>query len=249
MNIKIQGGGTGKYSNTGSSYGVVSYLEHEDLQRMSEQKSFEPFFNQEENVLSREVIKEIDQNKAKLSKKDAKFFVITVSPSKEEIKAMGSNDKEQSLNFKELIRHDIMELYAENFNKGLGLKDIKFYAKIHYTRKDDNSLNMHAHIIVSRKDMSNKIKISPQTNHKGNSRGAVKSGFNRVHFYEKSEQLFDVRFDYSRDYQESFSYRNTMKNGTIKEMQDQVSKSFKTQVAQEHKKERSLSKEKGGMEL
>ena len=31
MNIKIQGGGSGTYANTGSCTGVTTYLQHEDL--------------------------------------------------------------------------------------------------------------------------------------------------------------------------------------------------------------------------
>lgn len=34
MNIKIQGGGSGTYANTGSCTGVTTYLQHEDLERM-----------------------------------------------------------------------------------------------------------------------------------------------------------------------------------------------------------------------
>lgn len=34
MNIKIQGGGSGIYANTGSCTGVTTYLQHEDLERM-----------------------------------------------------------------------------------------------------------------------------------------------------------------------------------------------------------------------
>jgi hypothetical protein len=44
MNIKIQGGESGKYSNSGSSSNLVDYLEHEDLERMKEGKQVEYFF-------------------------------------------------------------------------------------------------------------------------------------------------------------------------------------------------------------
>jgi len=86
MNIKIQGGGNGKYSNSNSSFGVVSYLRHEDLKRQEEGKNVEYFFsNNNDAVLSQEVTDRIDKNKAKLCKADAKFYVVTVSPSKDEI--------------------------------------------------------------------------------------------------------------------------------------------------------------------
>ena len=38
MNIKIQGGGSGTYANTGSCTGVTTYLQHEDLERMKNQQ-------------------------------------------------------------------------------------------------------------------------------------------------------------------------------------------------------------------
>ena len=43
-----------------------------------------------------------------------------------------------------------------------------------------NELNMHCHLIVSRKDQSNKKKLSPLTNHKNTKKGKVIGGFDRV---------------------------------------------------------------------
>lgn len=44
MNIKIQGGGSGTYANTGSCTGVTTYLQHEDLERMKNGREVQPFF-------------------------------------------------------------------------------------------------------------------------------------------------------------------------------------------------------------
>ena len=44
MNIKIQGGGSGTYANTGSCTGVTTYLQHEDLERMKNGQEVQPFF-------------------------------------------------------------------------------------------------------------------------------------------------------------------------------------------------------------
>lgn len=61
---------------------------------------------------------------------------------------------------KRYIREVFIPEYAKNFNKGLSEADIKFYGKIHFDRsRSDNKLNMHCHLIVSRKDQSNKKKI------------------------------------------------------------------------------------------
>ncbi|NDV68931.1 DUF5712 family protein [Dysgonomonas sp. 25] len=224
-NIKIQGGGGGAYSNSGSSFGAVSYLKHEDAQRQEQGQEVEPFFNQDRNVSSKEVVKDIDSNKAKLCKDDAKFYVMTVSPSQQELKAMGKTPQKQSAAMKEWIRNDVMKNYAENFNKGLNEKDIKWHGKIHHGRGENTDHQMHCHILISRKDMSNTKKLSPQTNHKSAERsGKVKSGFDRTEFYRKCEQSFDKRFNHSRDYKNSFDYQNAMKNGNLQEKQEAIKK-------------------------
>lgn len=80
MNVKIQGGGNGTYANTGSCVAVTNYLQHEDLERMKKGEEVLPFFNQfRDYVSAREVTFKIDNNKAKLSRTDAKFYVISPS--------------------------------------------------------------------------------------------------------------------------------------------------------------------------
>ena len=86
-----------------------------------------------------------------------KFFAIHVSPSKKELQAMGNTEQEQAEAMKRYIRQVFIPEYAKNFNKGLSALDIKFYGKIHFDREcSDNELNMHCHLIVSRKDQTNK---------------------------------------------------------------------------------------------
>ena len=74
---------------------------------------------------------------------------------------------------------------------------------------------MHCHLIVSRKDQSNKTKLSPLTNHKNTKKGAIKGGFDRTNLFKQTEQGFDKLFSYHRPLSESFEYYNTMKNGSI----------------------------------
>lgn len=74
---------------------------------------------------------------------------------------------------------------------------------------------MHCHLIVSRKDQSNKKKLSPLTNHKNTKKGTVTGGFDRVRLFQQAEQGFDKLFGYNRQQNESFDYHNTMKNGSI----------------------------------
>ena len=219
MNIKIQGGGGGTYANTGSSIAVTNYLEHEELDRVNNGQEREHFFTHDkEQVSAREATYKIDNNKAKLGRKDSKFFVITVSPSEKEIKSMGATPRERSANFKKYINEGVMERYAENFGKDLQAKDLMYYGKIHHERGDKTGEQMHAHIIVSRKDITNKIKLSPQTNHRGTRKGAIKGGFDRTEFFKNSEKTFDKDFNHSRDFKESFDFQNTMKNGKMEEV-------------------------------
>jgi hypothetical protein len=83
---------------------------------------------------------------------------------------------------------------------------------------------MHCHLIVSRKDQSNKKKLSPVTNHRNTTKGAIKGGFDRKTLYQQAESGFDKLFGYGRDIRETFVYCNTMKSGSITEklkMQEQ----------------------------
>lgn len=234
MNVKIQGGGGGTYANTGSCIGVTTYLQHEDLERLENGKEPETFFNHErDSVSAREVTFKIDKNRGQLHKTDAKFFVITVSPSEKELAAMGKTQAEQSEKLKEYIRDDVMQKYAEGFGKGLNANDIEYYAKVHHSRGKGGITDMHAHIIVSRKDRSNKIKLSPKTNHRNTGKGAVRGGFERTGFYKGCEECFDKRFKYDRDVKESFEYCNVMKNGTADQIQEQAERLVRQELARE----------------
>jgi hypothetical protein len=170
----------------------------------------------EDDIYKSHVIKDIDKNIGQLLRTDAKFYAIHVSPSEKELRAMGNSEQEQAEAMKKYIREVVIPEYAKNFNKRLSPEDIKFYGKIHFSRnRSDNELNMHCHLIISRKDQSNKKKLSPLTNHKNTKKGTVKGGFNRINLFQQVEKGFDKLFNYNRSLNESFEYYNTMKNGTI----------------------------------
>ena len=219
MHIDFAPPSKGTYNNAGSSRQLANYLEHEDLERMEKDIYTEGFFNlTDDNIYKSMVIKDIDSNIGQLLKTDAKFYATHVSPSEKELRAMGSTEKEQAEAMKRYIREVFIPEYAKNFNKELSASDIKFYGKIHFNRsRSDNELNMHCHLIVSRKDQSNKKKLSPLTNHKNTKKGIIKGGFDRVNLFQQAEQGFDKLFSYDRKQTESFDYLNTMKNGSISE--------------------------------
>ena len=219
MHIDFAPPSNGTYNNAGSSRQLANYLEHEDLERKEKGIYTDGFFNLiEDNIYKSKVIKDIDSNIVQLLKTDAKFFAIHVSPSESELQAMGNTEQKQAEAMKRYIREVFIPEYAKNFNKGLSEADIKFYGKIHFDRKrSDNELNMHCHLIVSRKDQSNKKKLSPLTNHKNTKNGIIKGGFDRVNLFQSVEQGFDKLFNYNRQQTELFEYQNTMKNSSILE--------------------------------
>ena len=217
MHIDFAPPSNGIYNNVGSSRQLANYMEHEDLERMEKGTYIDGFFNlTEDNIYKSKVIKDMDTNIGQLLKIDAKFYAIHVSPSEKELRAMGNTEQEQAEAMKRYIRKVFIPEYAKNFNKGLSEIDIKFYGKIHFDRnRSDNELNIHCHLIVSRKDQANKKKLSPLTNHKNTKKGAVTGGFDRMNLFQQAEQGFNKLFGYDRQQSESFNYHNTMKNNSI----------------------------------
>ena len=78
---------------------------------------------------------------------------------------------------------------------------------------------MHVQIIVSRKDITDRIKLSPQNTSRGKNKShSAKLGqFNRMAFKESGERLFDKKFGFERNLKDSVQYANTMKNGTSRQ--------------------------------
>ncbi len=135
MNIDFPPPSNGTYNNAGSSRQLVNYLEHEDMERMQKGIYTEGFFNLTDNNLYKaDVIKDIDTNIGQLMKTDAKFYAVHVSPSKKELRMMGTTEQEQAEAMKRYIREVFIPEYAKNFNKGLSAEDINFYGKIHFDR-------------------------------------------------------------------------------------------------------------------
>jgi len=71
----------------------------------------------------------------------------------------------------------------------------------------------HIHIIVSRKDVSNSVSLSPGSKYKSSevelNGKIVKRGFNRDAFFQKAEKTFDKNFGYQRNYVETYQARKT----------------------------------------
>lgn len=263
MNVKIAGGSKGVYANQGSGTGLVNYLQHEDMELLRAGKKQELFFDQaRDNIRGQEVIQRIDANRGQLGKADAKYYSVIFSPSVKELLHLSQGGPaEQSDRLKAYVRREAMAEYAAGFGKGLTADDILYFGKIHYERGNKQQENqLHVHLIVSRKDISNKIKLSPMTNHRGTQKGAVKGGFNREQFVSGIENRFDKSTGYVRDLSESFAYCKSVKSGDLSELLEQVelrvvqekkiaqeaqkidSKQQKEEVQQEHQPRRGISR-------
>ncbi|TNJ46094.1 mobilization protein [Tamlana fucoidanivorans] len=72
----------------------------------------------------------------------------------------------------------------------------------------------HVHIIMSRKDQSNRYSLSPGSKYKASTvelnGKLVKRGFDRDRFYQKAEKQFDKQFNYKRHYVEQYKARKTL---------------------------------------
>jgi hypothetical protein len=212
--------------NKGSSGKLVNYLEKENriYNKQEERwfnhqgKDFEPF----------EVRRTIDGNIAKLGKNESKFFLINISPSQKEIKHLIDSYGETGA--KAQLKDyavKVMDEYARNFKRaGINSsKDLVWFAKLennrYYTYKDKEVKNgtkrrgelkqgnqMHIQVIVSRKDATNKIKLSPMNNSQGkNQEHSKKMGqFKRTTFIQSGESLFDKVFNYERNLNETMAY-------------------------------------------
>ena len=78
---------------------------------------------------------------------------------------------------------------------------------------------MHVQVIVSRKDATNKIKLSPMNTSRGkNEDHSKKMGqFDRVAFKQCGETLFDELFEFDRQLKDTMAYANSQKKGSLAE--------------------------------
>ncbi len=257
-----------------SSADFVGYLEKEN--QGLEQQDMEHFFNQYgDEISAEEVIKEIDGNTAKLEKHEPRFYSITVSPSKYELRKLQNSSEDLKRYTRELMKDYVASFNREIKGRPVNIDDIKYYAKIEHQRtfkgidfqvkenqpfatkilqlkteirnvqegraegnikrmkkqiaklerqaphqqngkrivqgmqKDGNQ--SHIHIIVSRKDASNRFSLSPGSKYRASdvklNGETVKRGFDRDKFFERAEKTFDKTFGYKRNFAETYKAR------------------------------------------
>lgn len=237
MFINISKSETG--SNTGSCGALVNYLEKEN-RLIKDLSDSERWFNgHSDAILPHEVRMAIDANIAKLSRNDGKFYLINISPSLKEIAFLLERFGEQGAKLRlNEFAVKMMDAYARNFHReGIaGQADLLWFAKWeknrYYGHLDKAVIRgekmrgelkeghqFHIQIIVSRKDITNRVKLSPQNTSRGKNRShSQKLGqFDRKAFKESGEVLFDKLFGYDRGLKETFRFSNTVKNGSFQE--------------------------------
>lgn len=261
MHINITNSETG--NNKGSSAALVRYLEKENQQVNDLKREPEYWFNQQrQDIQPYEVRHSIDQNIAKLMKDEAKFFLINISPSENELRYLVEQyGKEEARQQLKAYTNKVMDDYAKNFKKEhiKGNDNLLYYGKVenhrYYTYRDEevkNGLvkrgeckpgqNMHVQVIVSRKDITDSVRLSPMNNSRGkNQAHSLKVGqFDRTAFKQSAEMQFDQTFGYERELKETFKYANALKNGNyarkleLKE-QEQDEQKLKQQLKEEQK--------------
>ncbi|WP_282018153.1 DUF5712 family protein [Salegentibacter mishustinae] len=258
-------------NNSGSCSSLAKYLdkENQELNKMINtsdnlskielyKNRKQDFFDATSDQLSLiSVIDKIDNNRKKLTKKDAKYYAPTISFSQKELahlSKIAAGRKVESvwefsdveyLKYNNLIREygrKVMDGYAENFNrqnKGLNKgKDLVYFGKIEHFRNFKGNdtevkkglfrsgehkpgLNSHIHLLVSRKDKTQKMKLSPVANERSKDRMIGKNkyhvGFDRIKWIKNNERTFDDLFNYRRQELEKFEIQNILKNGSPRE--------------------------------
>jgi len=230
-----------KGNNKASSGALVHYLDKENRLFKPEEPML--WFNGNGSTIqSYEVKNKLDSNIAKLGREDAKFFLLNISPSQKEISHLKEQYGEDGAREKlKAYAIKVMDEYAKNFKRTdiNSNADLLWFGKLenhrYYSHKDAAVKNgqvkrgtakpgeqMHVQVIVSRKDITNKIKLSPMNKSRGrNTEHSKKLGqFDRVAFKNSGEKLFDEQFGFDRPISETFKYANANAKGNLKEKMD-----------------------------
>jgi len=236
--------GKTEYNNSGSCTVLVNYLSKEDNEKGVNRELY--FNHDKDRISSIEVIRSIDNNCPNIEKNESKFYSLMVAPRPVEMDHLKNDQK----TLKEYVR-DTMDIYAQNFNKKDGSpknitgNDLVYYAKLeshrYYKGTDEEVIqgkakqgdampgdNTHIHIIVSRKDKSKEIKLSPLVN--------SKKLFHRENFSDKCCDHFDKKYDYEGSGKE-LKKHIIMRDGTIEQRIDYINKEYEQKKALRDKEE------------
>lgn len=160
--------------NRGSCRPLAEYLDKENKNLPFEER--QQFFNQNNNNIPyADVVASIDNNRAKLSKDETKYYMLTVNPSQKELQHICKNisgrdvtdvsqlTAAEKLQFEKSLQdyaRNVMDQYARNFNRGLTGDDILYYGKVEHVRTVKRSeehlvAERQKHIKLEKSDLDN----------------------------------------------------------------------------------------------
>ncbi len=240
MHYKINTSDTKGNMNTGSCSKLVNYLEKENQnnwftqsdENITSDKVQSEIDQYGKGQLRKEEWKfvEIEVNP---SHKEQQIIIERATGKKDISDWNNLNDEEKKKSiqeFKNYVR-DFQDEQALNYDRDKIRKgeDLKYYAKIETERRvngyDEDyklnkakqgekkkGLNMHAHIVQSRKSKDKKTKLSPASKHRTSStKSRIKQGFDRNKFAQRIESKFDNRYQYERPLKETFQWKKANK--------------------------------------
>ncbi|GAB4015006.1 hypothetical protein GCM10028808_39140 [Spirosoma migulaei] len=230
MIAKITNGGKG------SCIGLVQYLEKEGEGNW--------FTHDKGNMDASQVVSTIDANRKHLGQQDDKYYQVILSPSQSELTHLGNNrhqlesftrgamDQYASQFGKGIKSADLVWFAKIEQARTFSHTDKAVQQQQRIEGESKEGPQTHVHIIVSRTedltryqqkkqageiDRNHPLKLSPATNHRATSQGAVQGGFDRTEFKQAVEQQFDRQFGYERPLNETFQYANTLQKGSQEE--------------------------------
>jgi hypothetical protein len=210
-------------ANKTSPQGFLNYMEKEDREKGID-KEF--WFNEREDYIpAYRIVEDIESQKGLTKNKDFRYYTGSISFSQEELAFIKNDVRKLKAFGKKFI-----SVYADNFNKGLSAKDVRFYLKLEsdrYYKGTDSEVvsgkvksgdkkpgnNVHFHFVTGRKSTDDKRKLSPLTAHVNTTSGAVNGGFSRDNLKEQTEILFDTMFYYNRPLEQTYRHMNNMSPG------------------------------------
>ncbi|QHW00318.1 DUF5712 family protein [Spirosoma endbachense] len=230
MIAKITNGGKG------SCIGLVQYLQKEGEGNW--------FTHDKGNIDASQVTSSIDANRKHLGQQDDKYYQVILSPSQSELNHVG-NDlgklqaytrgamNEYAAQFgKGIESRDLVWFAKIEQARTFSHTDKAVQQQQRVEGESKEGSQTHVHIIVSRTedlsryqqkkqageiDRKHPLKLSPATNHRAASQGAVQGGFDRTEFKQAVEAQFDRQFGYDRPLTESFQYANRLQKGNQEE--------------------------------
>lgn len=150
------------------------------------------------------------------------------------ISQMKPRELEKFNNMVKDYAREVMDNYAKGFNKGISGNDLVYFGKVEQQRHFNGQeravkegmaisgqikpgLQTHVHIVVSRMDNTQKMRLSPQATSRGNNKTKlngqnVTKGIDKDNLSRTCEASFDKKFEYQRDLNHFYDYQKFNKN-------------------------------------